>query len=96
MCRDFPIKEETFSCTIKTFPNLIFRESDKNCSEESQNEVLHFQDLIPPQNDSLHIHVETYIFEISKIGESASNFNIFDIFNSFIVLPIQDSFKKIR
>ena len=26
------------------------------------------QDLIPPQNGSLHVHVETFIFEISKIG----------------------------
>ena len=35
-----------------------------------QTEVLLFQDLIPPQNDSLHVHVETFIFEISKIGEA--------------------------
>ena len=35
-----------------------------------KTEVLLFQDLIPPQNDSLHVHVETYIFEISKIGKT--------------------------
>ena len=28
-----------------------------------------FQDLIPPSNQSLHIHVETYIFEVSKIAD---------------------------
>ena len=28
-----------------------------------------FQDLIPPQNESLQVNVETFIFEISKIGE---------------------------
>jgi len=29
------------------------------------------KDLIPPQNDSLHVHVETFIFEISKIDDLA-------------------------
>ena len=51
-------------------------------------EIWPFQDLIPPQNDSLHVHVETFIFEISKIGESDSNFNIYTMFDSFIVLQI--------
>jgi len=29
------------------------------------------KDLIPPQNGSLHVHVETFIFEISKIDDQA-------------------------
>jgi len=29
------------------------------------------KDLIPPVNESLHIHVETYIFEVSKIDDQA-------------------------
>ena len=35
------------------------------------NMIIYFlpQDLIPPVNESLHIHVETYIFEVSKIDD---------------------------
>ena len=68
------------------------------------SEVLPFQDLIPPQNDSLHVHVETYIFEISKIGEWVKYSNMtrdkWTPFTAFkhdtIQLRCRDSWCKIR
>ena len=44
-----------------------------------------FQDLIPPMisNLSLHVHVETYIFEVSRIDDKALTMT-FELYMDFL------------